>query len=110
MMGNELQNRCGAARVVPGGFDSHALPPPSGFDFGLCVGTSRRSLPVADPDRAGRKSSAGTALGYAVEDVAADTQVLREKGLQSIDLPGSNAAFSCSMDVMGILTELVLDR
>jgi methylmalonyl-CoA/ethylmalonyl-CoA epimerase len=49
-------------------------------------------------------------LGYAVDDVAADAQALRAKGLQQIDLPGGNAAFFYPKDVMGILTELVPDR
>lgn len=49
-------------------------------------------------------------LGYAVDDVAADAQALREKGLEQIDLPGGNAAFFYPKSVMGILTELVPDR
>ncbi len=49
-------------------------------------------------------------LGYAVDDVAADAQVLREKGLQQIELPGGGAAFFYPKSVMGILTELVPNR
>lgn len=48
-------------------------------------------------------------IGYAVDDVAADAQVLRERGLQQIDLkiPNPTAAFFYPKGTMGVLTELV---
>ncbi len=47
-------------------------------------------------------------LGYAVDDVADDARVLREKGLPQIDLgPDAGAAFFYPRSTMGILTELV---
>ncbi len=50
-------------------------------------------------------------LGYAVDDVAEDARVLREKGLPQIDLgPGAGAAFFYPRSTMGILTELVPAR
>jgi len=50
-------------------------------------------------------------LGYAVDDVAEDARLLREKGLQQIDLGGlATAAFFYPKSAMGILTELVPNR
>jgi methylmalonyl-CoA/ethylmalonyl-CoA epimerase len=53
-------------------------------------------------------------LGYAVEDVEADAQALRDKGLEQISLGQAGVAprgiFFYPKDTMGILTELVPDR
>ncbi|HZQ38527.1 MAG TPA: VOC family protein [Dehalococcoidia bacterium] len=47
-------------------------------------------------------------LGYAVDDVPADARLLRERGLEQIDLGGqATAAFFYPRSAMGILTELV---
>ncbi len=47
-------------------------------------------------------------LGYAVESVEDEARVLRERGLQQIDLSGGKAAaFFYPKDTLGILTELV---
>ena len=51
-------------------------------------------------------------IGYAVDDVQADAKILRERGLQQIELsdPNAQAAFFYPKSVMGILTELVPNR
>jgi len=49
-------------------------------------------------------------LGYASDDVAEDARLLREKGLQQIDLGGIGAPFFYPRDVLGILTEIVPAR
>ena len=51
-------------------------------------------------------------LGYAVEDVPAEAERLRERGLEPIDVGahGGNAIFFYPRSAMGILTELVPDR
>ena len=46
-------------------------------------------------------------LGYASDNVPEDARLLREKGLQQIDLGGTGAPFFYPKDVLGILTEIV---
>jgi methylmalonyl-CoA/ethylmalonyl-CoA epimerase len=50
-------------------------------------------------------------LGYAVDNVAEQAQILIDRGLEKIGLPGGgNAAFFYPKGTMGILTELVPNR
>lgn len=111
LLGFEIEESRGA------GEEGRLFPPENTRNYFIQVGEGDTVVEIIVPQdtKSGaarfleRRGAGLHHIGYAVDDVAADAKVLRDRGLQQIDLnvPNPTAAFFYPKQTMGVLTELV---